>query len=68
MEAEFQKFADENPDVSVVKYRGDLEREFSESELEVKSFPTVVSVKDGKLTKYDSEERQASDFKKFAGV
>lgn len=66
MEAEFQKFVDANPDIKVAKYRGDVEREFSETELSVKSFPTVVSVKGGKLTKYDSEERSADDFKKFA--
>jgi hypothetical protein len=45
-----------------------LEREFSEKEFMVKSFPTVVSVKGGKVTKYESEQRKAEDFKKFIGA
>ena len=65
MEEEFQKFAEANPDIKVAKYRGDLEREFSTKEFDVQSFPTVVAVKDGKVTKYESEVRTVEEFKKF---
>jgi adenylyl-sulfate reductase (glutathione) len=65
MEEELTKFAGANPGIKVAKYRGDVERGFSEREFEVKSFPTIVSVKGGKITKYESEARSANDFLKF---
>ena len=65
MEEEFQKYAEQFPDVKVAKYRGDVNREFSEKEFEVKSFPTVLAVKNGKITKYDSEVRVVEEFDKF---
>jgi hypothetical protein len=54
--------------MKVAKYRGDLEREFVKNEFMVKSFPTVVKVKGGKVTKYESEDRKAEDFKKFVSA
>lgn len=54
-----------NPTVKVAKFRGDVERDFVEKEFGVKSFPTVVAVKNGKITKYESEDRSVGAFEKF---
>ena len=56
----------EDGSFDVVKFRGDEEREFVSENFEVKSFPTIVVLKDGKMTKYDSEERTVEAMKKFA--
>eukprot|EP00614_Pseudopedinella_elastica_P007688 CAMPEP_0172596834 /NCGR_PEP_ID=MMETSP1068-20121228/16684_1 /TAXON_ID=35684 /ORGANISM="Pseudopedinella elastica, Strain CCMP716" /LENGTH=419 /DNA_ID=CAMNT_0013396051 /DNA_START=60 /DNA_END=1319 /DNA_ORIENTATION=- len=51
--------------ITVAKYRGDEERDFVQSEFDVKSFPTIVALKDGKVTKYDSEDRDAEKIAAF---
>ena len=51
--------------ITVAKYRGDEERDFVQSEFDVKSFPTIVALKDGKVTKYDSEDRDAEKMAAF---
>jgi adenylyl-sulfate reductase (glutathione) len=68
MEAAYEEFAKKNPSIKVAKYRGDVEREFSEKEFGVKSFPTVVAILNGKVVKYESEIRTAEAFGKFAEV
>ena len=50
----------------VLKFRGDNEREFSQKVLNVESFPTIVKINSGKITKYESEDRTVSALKSFA--
>jgi len=67
MEEEYEKFAKENPDVDVYAFRGDEVRDFVTSEFNTSSFPTVNVIKaDGTAVKYESEKRNADDFKAFA--
>eukprot|EP00814_Leptocylindrus_danicus_P010237 CAMPEP_0116046778 /NCGR_PEP_ID=MMETSP0321-20121206/28473_1 /TAXON_ID=163516 /ORGANISM="Leptocylindrus danicus var. danicus, Strain B650" /LENGTH=421 /DNA_ID=CAMNT_0003528481 /DNA_START=614 /DNA_END=1879 /DNA_ORIENTATION=+ len=67
MEEEYEKFAKENPDVDVYAFRGDEVRDFVTSEFNTSSFPTVNVIKaDGTAVKYESEKRNAEDFKAFA--
>lgn len=56
---------DINKKMPVMKFRGDTSREFIES-LGVKTFPTVLSVEGGKVTKYESEDRSPAALKAFA--
>merc|ERR1711871_1851523 len=67
MEEEYEKLADKiGADVQVAKYRGDEGREFVSSEFGVESFPTInVIAKDGKVTKYSSEQRDVDSLAKF---
>jgi len=65
MEEEYSKLAAAMPDVTVAKYRGDEEREFVKAEFEVESFPTIAVFKDGKMTKYTSEVRDAETLQAF---
>mmetsp|Transcript_8288 Transcript_8288/g.20681 ORF Transcript_8288/g.20681 Transcript_8288/m.20681 type:complete len:419 (-) Transcript_8288:246-1502(-) len=52
--------------VSVVKCRGDEERALMEDVLGVKSFPSIYAVAaDGKVSKYESEERGVTQLKAF---
>jgi len=57
MESALENFAENQSTYKVAKFRGDLEREFSTKEFEVQSFPTIVAVKDGKVSKMMIEER-----------
>ena len=67
METEYEGLAKElSGSFEVVKFRGDEEREFVSENFDVKSFPTIVALKDGKMIKYDSEERTVEAMKKFA--
>jgi len=50
----------------VLKFRGDNDREFASTELNVESFPTIVKIKSGKVVKYDSEDRSVDALKAFA--
>mmetsp|Transcript_12537 Transcript_12537/g.30757 ORF Transcript_12537/g.30757 Transcript_12537/m.30757 type:complete len:446 (+) Transcript_12537:74-1411(+) len=52
--------------ITVAKYRGDEDRDFVQSTYNTKSFPTInVVTKDGKVIKYESEERDVPSMKKF---
>ena len=65
METEYGKLA-ESLDVPVYKFRGDEERDFVSANLNTESFPTVnVITSDGKVVKYDSEERSVEALKAF---
>jgi phosphoadenosine phosphosulfate reductase len=52
-------------DVKVYKYRGDEDREFVKANYNTNSFPTINVVKGGKVTKYESEERDVASMKSF---
>lgn len=65
MEGEFTELSKANIGVDVTKFRGDEEREFIESKLGVKTFPTILSLKNGKYTKYESEDRSKDAMAKF---
>ena len=65
MEEEYEKLAKELS-IPVAKFRGDEQREFVQASLNTESFPTVnVVTPDGKVVKYDSEERTVADFTAF---
>ncbi len=65
MEDEYENLAKEL-NIPVAKFRGDEEREFVQASLNTESFPTVnVITPDGKVVKYDSEERTVAAFKTF---
>ena len=65
MEAEYEKLAQELS-IPVAKFRGDEERDFVSANLNTESFPTVnVITSDGKVVKYDSEERSVEALKAF---
>mmetsp|Transcript_28900 Transcript_28900/g.60921 ORF Transcript_28900/g.60921 Transcript_28900/m.60921 type:complete len:465 (+) Transcript_28900:96-1490(+) len=65
MEDEYENLAKEL-NIPVAKFRGDEEREFVQANLNTESFPTVnVVTPDGKVVKYDSEERTVEAFKAF---
>lgn len=66
MEDEYEKLAGEMDGMVVTKFRGDEEREFVSAEFDVKSFPTILVKKGGKLTKYESEDRDVAALKAFA--
>jgi len=66
MEDEYEKLAGELDGMVVTKFRGDEEREFVSAEFDVKSFPTILVKKGGKLTKYESEDRDVAALKAFA--
>merc|ERR1719217_627237 len=67
MEEQYEGLASElSGSFDVVKFRGDEEREFISENFDVKSFPTILVAKDGKMTKYDSEERTVEAMKAFA--
>lgn len=66
MEEDYEKLASELGDsVTVAKYRGDEDREFVTAEFGVQSFPTINVVKDGKVIKYESEQRDVESLKAF---
>jgi phosphoadenosine phosphosulfate reductase len=53
--------------IPTYKFRGDEERQFVEANMNTASFPTINFLsKDGKLTKYESEERTVEAMKAFA--
>ena len=65
MEEEFEAFAGAT-DLDVFSYRGDVDREFVQANLNTQSFPTVNVIKpDGTVVKYQSEVRTVDAFKKF---
>merc|ERR1711924_523496 len=65
MEADYEKLAEELS-IPVAKFRGDEERDFVSANLNTESFPTVnVITSDGKVVKYDSEERSVEALKAF---
>jgi phosphoadenosine phosphosulfate reductase len=65
MEEEYEKLAGQLK-IPVAKFRGDEQREFVKSNLNTASFPTVnVVTADGKVVKYDSEDRSVADFAAF---
>merc|ERR1719301_319304 len=65
MEADYEKLAEELS-IPVAKFRGDEERDFVSANLNTESFPTVnVIASDGKVVKYDSEERSVEALKAF---
>mmetsp|Transcript_131756 Transcript_131756/g.229057 ORF Transcript_131756/g.229057 Transcript_131756/m.229057 type:complete len:466 (+) Transcript_131756:102-1499(+) len=65
MEEEYEKLAKEL-NIPVAKFRGDEQRSYVQEKLNTESFPTVnVVTKDGKVVKYESEERTVPAFKAF---
>jgi len=67
MEDNYESLAEELAgSFDVVKFRGDEEREFVSENFDVKSFPTILVNKGGKMTKYDSEDRDVAALKAFA--
>lgn len=66
MENELEKLSAASG-LPVYKFRGDEERAFVEANLNTKSFPTINLVgKDGKVIKYESEDRSVAAMTKFA--
>jgi phosphoadenosine phosphosulfate reductase len=66
MEEEYEKLAKELS-MPVAKFRGDEQRDYVQAKLNTESFPTVnVVTADGKVVKYESEERTVAAFKAFA--
>jgi len=65
MESEFEELS-KGLSMPVLKFRGDNEREFSQKVLNVESFPTIVKINSGKITKYESEDRTVSALQSFA--
>lgn len=41
-------------------------REFATENFDVQSFPTILAINKGEVTKYESEDRSEEDIKKFA--
>merc|ERR1719454_1642449 len=65
MEDEFDKVSGV-AGVPTYKFRGDEEREFVSANLNTQSFPTInIITAEGKLIKYESEERDAEDIAAF---
>lgn len=66
MEAEYEKLAAE-ASIPLFKYRGDEDREFVSAELNTAAFPTINFItKNGKVVKYESEDRDVASIKAFA--
>ena len=66
MEDEYSKLA-ESSGLPTYKFRGDEQREFVEAEMNTKSFPTINKLTaDGKLVKYESEDRTVAAMTEFA--
>jgi len=66
MEDEYSKLA-EASGMPTYKFRGDEQREFVEAEMNTKSFPTINYLSaDGKLIKYESEDRSVDAMVAFA--
>jgi len=66
MEEEYTKVA-EVSGLPTYKFRGDEQREFVEAEMNTESFPTINYLSaDGKLVKYESDERSAEAITAFA--
>jgi hypothetical protein len=66
MEEALEEFAVNNREYKVAKYRGDVNRDFSSENFNVESFPTILAINKGEITKYESEDRSEEDIKKFA--
>ena len=65
MEEDFEAFAGAS-DVAAYKFRGDEQRAYVEANMNTASFPTINFLSaDGKLTKYESEDRSPAALNAF---
>lgn len=51
--------------VKFAKFRVSKDRDFVKEKFNATTFPTIVGVENGKVTKYESENRTVSALKKF---